>query len=728
MSSAGWIWKFGDMEKYHNIRVHTRRHNYGFMEPPVWKLYTPDPVVRFQKKVCLEQEKAISVTAQGEHTIVLLGAQFPDGKCPLWGVREAVLPAGEYMLQIRVMNSRTFPALFVDGAVCSDESWLADDTSGSWAHAAGSPVFADADRPPEDFPFEYRTVLPVSVKTVNGGYLYDFGREIYAGVRICWPQKEAAQNKTAESPVKLPAESSTKLAAESPAKSEPPVVIRLGESEEEAMDPQWCVIQFIQQPVNGVIELLPAALRWLFVGCAAEDVLQHRSHTENDACLGEVYLQEGEAPDVSAVTQMLALKRRGFFTCDDPVINDVVNVAEYTFRLNCREFFLDGIKRDGWVWSADTWQSLFVAHYLYMDQELEKRTLTALGGGLPVVQYINTIMDYSYFWLMSLQEYYRTYKDVDYIRSIYSQARAVMLFCDSRRSSDGFIRGRDEDWVFIDWAEMDRTGALLGEQILLAQAMTAFAEIEEVALGSQAVDKDWRGEAVRLRENILKRFYDTELGAFIDSFESGRRFVSRQNNILAYLYLDCAQQLKRNIYENVMINDTIPPITTPYFKFYENQAFCEEGGPDRLEENIRSYYGSMLALGATTLYEQYDPDQTGAEHYSMYGRPFEKSLCHAWSCSPVYLLGRYRLGVVNTGTAYDTYEVRPSLGSLTHIEGTVPLPEGEVNVEAARTGDSIRVSVKTDAPGGTLILGERKYTLVPGATVTATAPLPAQQR
>lgn len=36
----------------------------------------------------------------------------------------------------------------------------------------------------------------------------------------------------------------------------------------------------------------------------------------------------------------------------------------------------------------------------------------------------------------------------------------------------------------------------------------------------------------------------------------------------------------------------------------------------------------------------------------MYGRPYEKSLCHAWSASPIYLLGAYRLRVRNTGVAY----------------------------------------------------------------------------
>ena len=681
-----WIWKFGAMEKYHNILVHTRRQNYGYLEPPVWKLYSPEPVVRFRKRVSLDRSGRISIHAQGDHSVMLMGEQFPGHQCPMWGAEEVELPAGEYTLQIRVMNSRTFPALYVDGIVRSDDTWLTDDTSADWKRAGSSPLFTDVNQEPSVFPFVYEAVEPVSEQVKDGGYLYDYGREMYALVRISGSSVEQAERENRT------------------------IMIRFGESEEEALDPKWCVIQFLCRPVNGAITLPAGALRYLWV--------------ENKCAAGKVKAE--------AQSQMLMLEKRASFSCSEKIINDVYNVAEYTFHLNCREFFLDGIKRDGWVWSADTYQCLFVNHYLYMDREMEKRTLTALGGGLPVVQYINTIMDYSFFWLMSLRDYYRTYGDIDYIRSIYPQARAVMLYCRSRCDDDGFIRGHGEDWVFIDWAPMDKTGAFLGEQILLAEAMKAFSEIEQVAFDitegeAELIGFDrelhtgiaWDSEAKALRENILKQYYDMAMEVFIDSFESGKRYVSRQNNILAYLYLGLNRQVKKSLYERVILNEEIPAITTPYFKFYENQVHCEEGNPSLLEESIRTYYGSMLKLGATTLYEQYDPSQTGIEHYSMYGRPFEKSLCHAWSCSPIYLLGRFRLGVVNTGIAYDTYEVRPLIGDMQYFEGTVPLPGGEVHVAVQRTEKGVSIRVKTDVPGGTLVLGEKRYTLVPGATVTA---------
>lgn len=681
---ARWIWKFGDFEKYHNIRVHTRRQNYGYLEAPVWKLYAPDPVVRFRKKVRTEGGR-IRVAAQGEFTVSLLGEQFFHGEKKLWGAPEAELPAGEYLLQIRVMNTQSFPALFVSGLEeCeSGPAWEADDTSGNFAAAGSSGLFEDPEKLPEVFPFEETKVEPVLTGQISDGagaeaVLFDFGKELFARVELSGFGPDCGA-----------------------------VRIRLGESEEEACSTE-AVIQFCRKPENSRIILPDSALRFLWVELPAP--------------------QKQETVRAAAFLKLLPEARCASFTCNEPAINDVWKTAEYTFRLNCREFFLDGIKRDGWVWSADTYQSLFVDRYLYMDQELEKRTLTALGGGLPVVQYINTIMDYSYFWLMSLRDYYRTYGDADYLRAIYPQAAAVMQFCQARRSPDGFIRGREGDWVFIDWAPMDKTGALCGEQILLAEAMEAFGEIEDALTESDKTlnsgdfpekRTDWRQEAAALRSQILTRFYDEEPGVFVDSYESGKRNVSRQSNILAYLYLGVSEKIRHQIYERVVCNPDVTPITTPYFKFYENQVHCEEGNLSLLEESLRDYYGSMLALGATTLYEQYDPSQTGAEHYAMYGRPFEKSLCHAWSCSPIYLLGRYRLGVVSTGIAYETFEVRPQAGDLKEFEGTVPLPRGEVRVELGHTEDGKEcVKVCAAAAGGTLVYGGQRVTLPAGEEIT----------
>lgn len=639
-----WIWRYGEFECYHNMILHTRRQQYGYPEPVVWKLYAPEPVVCFKKEVTTEGG-TFRIHALGNISVIV-GAE-PWNQKKYGGQREIKLEPGTTTVLIRVANTETFPCIYVDGVIESDDTWLCDDMSQDWKKVGTSEMFVSPDQTPNHFPFSYLPVSWVKKEKVEGGVLFDFGKETFAMTRFS-------------------------------GLGEGPVKVRFGESREEAMDPEWCVIRFEDKPEKGVLSYIPYAFRYLFVS--------------------------DEKVEVKAEYEYLPLEYKGSFHCSEEIINKVWDVAAYTFHLNSREFFLDGIKRDRWVWSADAYQSLFVNRYLFFDKEIEKRTLIALGGKQPFKVHINTIMDYSFFWIISLYEYYKTYGDKDFLEQIQDQMKAVMDFCLERRDEDGFMRGKPGDWVFIDWAPMDKTGALCGEQILFAKAMECYAAICAV------IGRDDRGlgeEAKKLRSQIFEKFYDTEKKVFIDSYESGKRNVTRQSNILAYLFLSCDDTVKKDIYERVVLNDEVPQITTPYFKFYENQVHCKAGNTNLLEKSIREYYGSMLATGATTLYEEYDPTMTGVEHYAMYGNPFEKSLCHAWSASPIYLLGNFRLGVENTGIAYDTFDVRPNPGDLKGFHGKVPVPGGTVSVSV----DQEEIRVYSEIPGGTLYVDGKAYTL-----------------
>ena len=129
-----------------------------------------------------------------------------------------------------------------------------------------------------------------------------------------------------------------------------------------------------------------------------------------------------------------------------------------------------------------------------------------------------------------------------------------------------------------------------------------------------------------------------------------------------------------------------------------------------VEEMLTSYYGGMINLGAQTIWEEYHPEMSGIEHYAMYGGKYEKSLCHAWGASPIYLFGRYYLGVYATDIGYKTFTVEPRLGGLREICGTAPVGEGTVTVMLNKE----RLSVAVTKEGGTLLFGGRKYTLRPG--------------
>ena len=148
-------------------------------------------------------------------------------------------------------------------------------------------------------------------------------------------------------------------------------------------------------------------------------------------------------------------------------------------------------------------------------------------------------------------------------------------------------------------------------------------------------------------------------------------------------------------------------------RFYELEALCAMGEQALVLKEMKDYWGGMLNLGATSFWEKYDPNESGAQHYAMYGREFGKSLCHAWGASPIYLLGKYYLGVKPTSAAYATYSIEPVLGGLQWMEGKVPTADGDISVYCSTK----EIKVKGDTGTGTLRFKSKTKPVSKGNTV-----------
>jgi hypothetical protein len=253
------------------------------------------------------------------------------------------------------------------------------------------------------------------------------------------------------------------------------------------------------------------------------------------------------------------------------------------------------------------------------------------------------------------------------------------------------LEGLPGDWVFVDWADMPKDGELAVIQLLFARSLEAMADCAVLA-HDDARAATYRRLAADLKAKIIAAFWDPQRQVFIHGRKDGQAnpLVTRHPNMFALMfgYLDDAQAAA--VRRNVLTSDAVPKITTPYMRFYELAALAESGQQRYVTDQIKDYWGGMLRAGATCFWEQYDPNVEGAARYAMYGKPFGMSLCHAWGASPLYLLGKYYLGVKPTQPGYAAYVVEPNLGGLQWIEGKVPTPHGDVAVHADAT--TIRVT------------------------------------
>jgi alpha-L-rhamnosidase len=659
--TATWIWYPGDFEIWLGNDMQNRRTERGSFMPPFWKVDSHYPLMDFHKVFNVPEPEEVEIAVQGNYIIKLDGKPY-EGK-----PGKITVPAGQHKLSVKVFNQEFPPSVFVKGkTIISDSSWLLTYEDKEWIDETGKVAeqsgttwlkagfwnFNNAGSPPSRFQLPVTPKSPVKTTRNSQSLFVDFGKETFGFLRLHGLRGKGNVN------------------------------IYYGESPEEALS---------------------------VTGGETLDRLDIDLRTKRDSTMElskafryvNILHEQGIAIDsVSMLYEYAPVVERGAFRCSDELINRIYDVAKYTFHLNTREFFIDGIKRDRWIWSGDAYQSYLMNYYLYFDNPTVERTLLALRGKDPVTSHINTIMDYTFYWFIGIYDYYQYTGDTKFIRQFYPRMQSLMEYCLSRRNKEGFVEGLAGDWVFIDWAEgLSKKGEVSFEQLLFARSLEAMAISAAIARDHKGAER-YNQLARELKSKVLKLYWDEEKKALVHSRinDTLSAHVTRYTNMFAIFFGWLTDAQKQGVKNNVLLNNNVPKITTPYMRFYELEALCAIGEQELVLREMRDYWGGMLSLGATSFWEEYNPAKQGVEHLAMYGRPFGKSLCHAWGASPIYLLGKYYLGVKPTAPGYASYLVEPVLGDLKWMEGKVPTPHGAITVYCSRNN----IQVKSDGGSGLL--------------------------
>lgn len=650
-----WIWYPGDFEINLANKMQNRRTDRNTFFPPFWKMDAHYVLMDFHKVFDLKAPEEITVYAEGTFNLKL------DGNAVETGVNKLTVPAGKHKINVKVWNQANVPAIFVQGkTIKSDASWLvtfedkewidesgktSDISATSWLNA-GSWNFNSPTELPSAFKLPTTPINAVS-KTVNGNsMLVDFGKETFGFVKL--------HNLTGNGKLTL----------------------YYGESKEEALSETDAMtfdrLSINQSAKTDTVMDLSKAFRYVNI------------------------VKEGDVSfaDVSMLYEYADVKQRGSFTCSDEEINKIYDVSKYTLELNTREFFIDGIKRDRWVWSGDALQSYLMNYYSYFDNSTVTRTMMALRGKDPVTAHINTILDYTFYWFISVYDYYLYTGDKKFVEQFYPRMKSLMDYCLSRRNKNGLMEGLSGDWTFIDWAAgLSKKGEISFEQLLFARSLETMSLCAEIANDKTNIAA-YKKLAADIKAKVFSIYWNKEKQALVHSRVNGKQTenVTRYANMFGIFFNYFTEQQKQAVKKSVLLNDSIQKITTPYMRFYELEALCAMGEQTYVLKQMKDYWGGMLGLGATSFWEEYNPDKKGTEHLAMYGRKFGKSLCHAWGASPIYLLGKYYLGVSPTKPGYETYMVQPQLGGLQWMQGKVPTPNGDIELYCSTTEIKIKAA------------------------------------
>ena len=291
------------------------------------------------------------------------------------------------------------------------------------------------------------------------------------------------------------------------------------------------------------------------------------------------------------------------------------------------------------------------------------------------------IPTYSMAYIWMLHDYMMYVDDPDFLRGKLPGARQVL---------DYFIRFTDEggslrnlpNWTFVDWSMgfmrgmspvgSDGGSAVLDLHLLLTYQLAA--ELEET-LGMGDYVRLYRSRAEQLSETIRSRYWDDAGGRVADTVD--KNVYSQHANALAILTGLVQGEEARRV--ALMIQDDASLTqATLYFKYYTHEAMVRAGLGDAYLSWL-DVWRHNLELGMTTWGETSMVENT-------------RSDCHAWGASPNIEFFRTILGIDSAAPGFRQVVIRPFLGGIREIGGTIPHPAGEISV-SYKAGRRLRAEI-----------------------------------
>lgn len=326
---------------------------------------------------------------------------------------------------------------------------------------------------------------------------------------------------------------------------------------------------------------------------------------------------------------------------------DRIHAVSLKTLANCmQEEFEDGPKRDRRLWVGDLRLMALTNAVSFRNFDLVKRCLYLFGGSRfpdgrvsanvftkPTVEADDTFLfDYALLYTVTLEEYLQDTGDTEALDDLYDIAMQQVEYALRQLDSTGTVGGQAVKDSFIDWCDaLDKSAC--ASAVLLYALRYARRLARRRNDWSQANYLLQQHDA--LRNAAMERFWNEEQGCFVSQGQ-----ISAASQVWMVLADVCSpEQAARAMGKALTLTDG-PRMSTPYMHHYYVVALLRVGLRREAEEHLRHYWGSMLDAGADTFWECWDPEHP---ERSPYGGSVVNSYCHAWSCTPAYIIEKHLL-------------------------------------------------------------------------------------
>jgi hypothetical protein len=187
-------------------------------------------------------------------------------------------------------------------------------------------------------------------------------------------------------------------------------------------------------------------------------------------------------------------------------------------------------------------------------------------------------------------------------------------------------------WLFVDWNDkLDRQTSIQGIIIFALKQTYDLAK----ALGKEKELEYVPALIKKMTDAARKNLYDKKTGLFVSGPSKQVSYASQAWMVLSGVATPAEGKSALLGVQN--LRDVVRP-GAPYLVHYYIEAMIQVGLHKEARQMITEYWGGMVAKGADTFWEVYDPTNELLSPYNFFP---VNSYCHAWSCTPVYFIRKY---------------------------------------------------------------------------------------
>jgi len=346
-------------------------------------------------------------------------------------------------------------------------------------------------------------------------------------------------------------------------------------------------------------------------------------------------------------------QENGLATCEGltDMEKRIDEVAIRTLRNCMQDVFEDGPKRDRRLWIGDLRLQALANYATFGQNDLVKRCLYLFAGTAdendrvrsclftePEIEGDDTYMfDYSLFFIDTLLSYYKETKDIETVLDLYDTAArqleiAKEYFDEKHVMKDSDVLG----WCFLDWnLGLNKQAGAQAVYIYSEKAMIELAHIvlehgsKNVSIQDvESMKTDVANKICAAREHL----FDETKCLFVSGENKQVSYAANAWAVLAGIWDD---EKNAEILAALEKEANAEMMVTPYMHHHYVEALLSCGEKEKAYKHMTSYWGGMIENGADTFYELYNPENP---FESPYGSSIVNSYCHAWSCTPTYLM------------------------------------------------------------------------------------------